>query len=331
MKPIRKAYLIGSVLTIVALTGGLVSALYAGVERVPLRKYIEPAAMNSVWDWSNAAQKSAKDLNDTSLFLYQHQVNTVFLDVSGVLEDNRQPQLETAFSDYIRAMQERKIVVYAAAGHTDWSKPDERWQPEKIMDFVYGYNQRHPQESFAGIELDIEAYNQAGFAEGSMDEKGQVLLDYMDMVDVLATKHTQANSSLPLGFAVPYWFDNENKNIESINWNGKIGPILYHLADRLNQLPQSNLVVMAYRNAARGTDGTISHARTEVDYTRYKAPNVKILVGQEVSEVEPAKITFHGLSLAEFSREAKLIAEEFGPSGTYGGIAINDLQSFQNF
>src|SRR5262245_35652701 len=142
----RSSYVLVSTFVILALSFGMVRTLYAAMERVPLRKYTEPAIINSVWDWENPAEKSARDHGDTALFLYQHQINTSFLDISSVLASNADQQsLDESFSSYIKAMSRRKIGVYAAGGHTDWSKPQQRWQPERIMDFVYGYNQRHPE------------------------------------------------------------------------------------------------------------------------------------------------------------------------------------------
>jgi hypothetical protein len=313
------------------MSAGMVSAFYYGLEKVPLREYIKPAQVNGVWDWSNVRVKTSGELDDTAAFLQRRQINTVFLDISGIASTrNSETTFDAAVSKYILAMRKKGIQVYAAAGHTDWSKPSERWQPEAIMDYVYAYNSRHTDAAFRGIEFDIESYNQDGFAEGPMSEKNRVLVEYMDMVDRLATKHQPHAQDIELGFAIPYWYDNENKNIESIEWNGKTGPILYHLSDRLNQLPKSNLLVMAYRNAALGNDGVIEHSRSEIEYAKYKAPNVKIIIGQETTDVEPAKITYYGQSMPEFSHEAKLIAEEFQTSQSFGGIAINDLDGFTN-
>jgi hypothetical protein len=325
----RHAYIFVSVAVTLALSAGFVKAFYAGMANVQLRKYTEPAAMNAVWDWENVRGRTPQQLHDTALFLYQHQINTVFVDVSGVVgADNAPVTFDEPYVRYIETLHKRNIRVLAAAGDTTWSKPSEHWRPEAVMDYVYEFNQRYPDTKFSGIELDIEAYNQTGFASADMTEKSRVLVEYMDMVDKLATKHQKTAPNMHFGLAIPYWFDNQNKNIQSVTWQGKTGPILYHLADRLSQLPRSNLVVMAYRNASLGNDGTIAHSRTEIDYARFKASGLKIIIGQETTNVQPEKISFFVKSMPEFSHEAQTIAQTFAPSGAYGGIAINDLRGF---
>ncbi len=161
-----------------------------------------------------------------------------------------------------------------------------------------------------------------------------MLTELLDTVDTLASrlqaemKTSQEASKMDIGFAVPYWFDNQNKNIPSVTWQDKRGPTIYHLMDRLNSLLHSNIVVMAYRNAARGNDGSIALSRLEMQYGQYKASNVKVIIGQEVTDVEPQKITFYGKTLTEFSQEAKWIEEEYGKNPAFGGIAINDAAGY---
>jgi hypothetical protein len=165
-------------------------------------------------------------------------------------------------------------------------------------------------------------------------QKEVVLSEYLDTLDTLAshfqTKLTGApDKDLGLGFAVPYWFDDQNDNIKPLTWKEKTGPTIYHVLDRLNTIQHSNIVVMAYRNAARGNNGTIALSRTELQYAQYKAPNVKVIVGQETSNVQPATITFYSKSKTELSQEVKFINDEFNTIPTYDGIAINDLQAYQ--
>lgn len=205
-------------------------------------------------------------------------------------------------------------------------------KPIGVLESVKRFNEKYPDTPFAGVEFDIESYNQEGFADGSNTAKGLVLVDWLEMVDELATRvedYNKTGKKLELGFAIPYWFDNQNANIPNVTWQNKTGPTLYHLLDRLNKVPESNVVVMAYRNAARGNDGVINHSRTEVEYADGKASNVNILIGQELGDVEPAKITYYGQTATELSTQAKAIQNTFKETKTYAGVALNDLTSFQ--
>lgn len=329
---------------IVAGGTGVAWAMYVGVNQLPLRQYFPRDQTNAVWDWSNPLNKTQSDLDDISKFMYLHQLNTVYVDAgqytyihtskdSQAQKASKRKQLDEAFNRYIRTLQKRNIKVYAAAGDVNWSNPDQWDSPLAVLRAVQAYNIAHPDAQFTGVEFDIESYNQPGFVEGSVTVKTLILTDFLNMARMLTieTAHyiKQTSQPLELGFAVPYWFDNQNGNIPSVTWHGKTGPTLYHLLDNLNQLPQSNIVVMAYRNAARGNDGIIYHSRTEVEYAQAKAPRVNVIIGQEVNDVEPAKITFYGNTSTELSSQVKMVVDELKPTGSLGGIAINDLAGFQ--
>lgn len=329
----KKLYIWTSGLIILSLSVVIGLMMYVGMQRLPVQQYFSSQYTNAVWDWSNPIGRSQSELRETALFLYRHQINVVYLDISPTAEGEASPELVAALDSYISALSKYNIRVYASSGNVEWSKPDQRYKPLAVMDFVYDYNSQHTNK-FSGIEFDIESYNQVGFADATMAAKGIVLTEYLDMADSIIHKQdeylrAQHNKDFDLGFAVPYWFDNENKNIPSVTWLDKTGPVGFHLMDRLNSLPKSNTVVMAYRNAARGNDGVILHATTEMDYARYKASNVKVIVGLETTKVEPAKITFYGQTATDMSREMRYLTEEFGTSGVLGGTAINDLAGYQ--
>jgi hypothetical protein len=338
-----RLYLVISALIIIGTGTAIAWGMHFGASQLPLRQYFPRDYTNAIWDWSNPLAKSPQDLKELADFLYLHQLNVVYVDVgqyekiltgaSRAENETFRQEFEAALEQYITALQKREVKVYAAAGNVQWSDPSLQHIPIGILKAVQSYNAAHPDARFAGVEFDIEAYNQEGFAEGSATVKSLVLTDFLDLVDQLATltgQYNQQNShTLALGFAIPYWFDNQNGNIPSVTWRNKTGPTLFHLLDRLNHLKDSNIVVMAYRNAARGNDGVIAHSRTEVEYAQAKAPNVAVLIGQEVNEVEPAKITYYGESVTELSSQVKVITDEFKGTPTFQGIAINDLAGFK--
>lgn len=341
---LRRFGILITALIMIALGVAMAFAMQRSAKQLPLRQYFDRQYTNAVWDWSNPRNKTDAQLDQLADFMYLHQINTIYIDVgnyasiqqANISKDQKareQKVLESSVERYVTHLGKRNIKVYASAGDKTWSNPELQHIPLEILDFTNSYNQRYPKAKLAGTQFDIESYNQDGFDTGSNTTKELVLSDYLDMVDQLVAKqasYNQAtNSKLGLGFAIPYWYDNENGNIPEVTWHGRTGPTLYHLLDRLNQLPDSNIVVMAYRNAANGNDGIITHARTEIDYAQAKAPNVKVLIGQEVNDVEPAKITYYNKSLTELSSQVSIVEGEFSRSDVFGGVAINDLAGFE--
>lgn len=338
----KRLFVLFSALIIILLGTGLAYLMQKGTEKLPITQFYSPKDTNAVWDWSNPMNKDTTTLKDTAVLLASHQINTVYIDISiyQSLLDNKDEasrtqdinKLNSSLENYIKVMNAHNIAVFAAGGDTSWSKPEKRQVPAGLLAYVFSFNQKHAAR-FNGMEFDIESYNQKGFPEASMTEKSLVLMEFLDTVDTLANSTSKYIASyddkkFELGFSIPYWLDNENKNIESLRWKEKTGPTLFHLMDRLNKLPQSNVVVMAYRNAALGNDGIIYHSRTEIEYAQAQAKKVKVIIGIETTDVEPAKITFFGKTQTEISSEVTLLNEEFDKSGVLGGIAINDLNGY---
>lgn len=337
----RRLSSIITVIVILVIGSGLAYAMNSGMKKLPIRKYFSQTHTNAVWDWGNIHNRTNKDLQEMSDFMYKHQINTVYVDISSYgdvlsLPASQRSSKEADFYDsierYVKVLGERNIRVFAAAGHTDWSKRNLQEIPLAIQQFVYDYNQSSD-HNLAGIEFDIESYNQSHFEAASFTEKGLVLAEFLDTVDLIASAHSAyinktGDKEMELGFAIPYWFDNQNKNIKSVTWKDKTGPTLFHILDRLNELPKTNVVVMAYRNAALGNDGMIYHARTEMDYAQSKAKNVQVQMGIEVNKVEPEKITFYGRSYTEVSSEVSQLYAAFEQNKNFGGIAINDLAGY---
>ncbi len=335
---------IASGLLIVAASLGLVYMANRTIQKLPVRQYFPASSgtVKAVWDWSNPAKRSAGSINDLASRLSQRQINAVFLDIGSIVTATSPSGSQSSpvvtdsengtFAAYISTMKAHGISVYAAAGETDWSQPANQAIPQHLLDYVHSYNSSHASADFAGLEFDIESYNQSGFATASADDQTRVLIDYLNMVSDLTRQEQvydrKSTARFALGFTIPYWYDNENNNIPSVTWNGQTGPELYHLMDQLNTLDDSNVIVLAYRNAAAGSDGTIVHARTEVDYATVKAPRVKVIIGQETTNVQPPKITFYSHSLFEFSSQVQSIYSGFSKSGVFGGIATNDANGF---
>lgn len=334
-----------SALLILICAGGLAYVMQQNIYRIPLKQNFNDSQTSAVWDWKNPTAYTENELSETARLLRINQLNTTFVDISLYADiytsnDNatqkaeKTRKLENAIERYVKAMNAENVRVFAAAGSTDWSMPAHRTKPLAIQQFVQKYNDNHAAK-LAGLEFDIESYNQKGFPDASFTEKSLVLLEFLDTVDEIAQKHEEFikntnDTKFELGFAIPYWFDNQNGNIKSVSWHNKTGPVLYHLMDRLNTLPHSNVVVMAYRNGALGNDGMIYHSRTEIEYAQSLANNVRLLIGTEVTNVEPAKITFYGKSMTELSNEFSLVSEAFAHTGVLGGIAINDLEGLRD-
>jgi hypothetical protein len=106
-------------------------------------------------------------------------------------------------------------------------------------------------------------------------------------------------------------------------------PVTQHLMRILNRLSGNYIVIMAYREYAFGTNGTIKLSETEMAFAETKTPNVHIYIGQETTKVDPEHITFYEEGMAVLKTEMQKINTTFSPRSPYVGIALHHIDSLR--
>ncbi|RYZ78687.1 MAG: hypothetical protein EOP04_29230 [Proteobacteria bacterium] len=125
--------------------------------------------------------------------------------------------------------------------------------------------------------------NMAEVEEFKKDPESQraVLKQYLDSVAEMCAA-VKKGPAMRLGYAIPAFFDEPSRAVE---WNGVSKAPAFHLMDMLNTLPSSYIAIMAYRDKALGSNGTIQISTGEVDYAGKSASKVKVWIGQETLDV----------------------------------------------
>ncbi|MBC7943355.1 hypothetical protein H7X68_02580 [Candidatus Saccharibacteria bacterium] len=85
---------------------------------------------------------------------------------------------------------------------------------------------------------------------------------------------------------------------------------------------------MSYRNILEGTDGAFNHTEFEVAYTNKDNKKVNILVGQEVTDVKPEKITYYNKSNFDLFINLNKINRKYSDRANYEGVTVNDASEF---
>ena len=85
---------------------------------------------------------------------------------------------------------------------------------------------------------------------------------------------------------------------------------------------------MSYRNFALGENGTVEISDAEIDLASSVAKNTKVIVAQEVGDVDPGFVTFFGLSKQEYLAQISLINQTFGDSVGFGGVSVHYIDPF---
>lgn len=281
----------------------------------------------SVWEW----RRLPIDNKDKTLDIFADEgIDTIYLDVSDYIE-NPLSSIDEELSSYIHTANQKNIKVQALIGSPLWTLPSHRYLLDKTIMFVKEYNQKHTQEKFDGLHIDIEPYKLSIFELQS----NEILTDYLTEIKNMVQKINvaQINNNLDktfrFGISIPSWFNGNNEKIKTIKWEGEEKTIFKHIVKIVSILPRPYVVIMAYRNQTAGKNGSIALVKNEIEFTNKYVPRVKILVGQETNNIEPNEITFYGKTKLDFKKAVNEINSEFSNYKTFAGIAINNAKSFQ--
>jgi hypothetical protein len=289
---------------------------------------------NAVWEWREPSEQTQAIIPD----LAKQNIKTIYLSLHNWIYISELPRSSTKRKDeeeryikdleaYLATAQEHGISVQAVFGAPKWSEPDLRYLVTFSSDLVLSYNKNHPHNPFSGIQFDIEPYNKHPEYDAN---PVQELLWYVETVDELVT-HIQNTSTTPqirIGFVIPFWFEGEESTVPKITFLGEDKFPFYHIANRLNRLQNAYLVVMAYRNKPDGSDGSIAHSLNELQFTSTYTPRLKVLIAQEVGDVDPPKTTFYNLGFRKLHTTIDYIVKELTPHATFEGVAINDVEAY---
>lgn len=293
----------------------------------------------SAWLWDSPDIFTKDDLIKMFQLAQSEKITMIYLrmddyaDIYKIKDGNKKitriKKLNDAAQQFIALAREYNIKVQALGGNTGWADPSERSYPDLFFDGVLNYNNSNIEDQFVGIQFDVESYNSAAYKKN----KNQTLTNYLDFVQEMIDKKQKNTATVKnnfyLGFAIPFWYDNENNNGVALNWREfGLKPVAYHLFDILNKTTGGYVVLMDYRNYAVGIDGSIENARNEIEYASKNSPEIKIIIGQETTNVSPSKITFYNTSKEIFRGEVSKIIEAFKFYNVFTGIAIHHLSSY---
>ena len=296
----------------------------------------------AVYEWYRVSQVNAKVSDQTLGSLRTDGFRTVYADVGEYLEVADQPasraqktrlaQLKSDLRRFVARAANLGYAVHAVAGGPDWTDTARRYLGPKLVQLIADHNATvAPNERLQGVQLDIEPYIDPSFFDDVETSLQDYLVTLQGIVDRYRQVRTQAgNGGLRLGFAIPFWFDG-TPEAPAVRFGpeNRSQPAAFHLIDMLRDLPDAYLVVMAYRNFAVGTDGSIEHVRSEFAYARDSQAACGIVVGQEFGKVYPEKLSFWWAGRAAFRQAAEDIAGTYGGYAQFRGLSVNELSAYQ--
>ncbi|KGX91479.1 S-layer homology domain-containing protein [Pontibacillus marinus] len=249
-----------------------------------------------IWHAENAINESDKILQ----FAKENNINLLYTRLD-------RTQDYSVYNKFVEKAHEAGIEVHAMGGHPNWALQKGEERLKMFTDYVTSYNKVvPPRQQFDGIHLDIEPYvlkNWDGDSEN-------VLATWKSNIELFVNE-VKKNSDLETSADLAFWLDKHQTpgqpDVSFSKW----------FIDTLD-----HTTVMAFRDAAEGSNGIIDVAKQELEYA--EELNKELTVSVEVKENKNApQITFHEEGKQVMEEELDKVREQFGDSSSYHGNAVH--------
>jgi hypothetical protein len=287
----------------------------------------------ALWVWDATVITNPKQQSDLFYFCAKKGISVVYLSVGDIFSPTQRetsdPKHVTApmLGKFLGAAHAKKLQVEALDGDPTFTLVAKHAEALTRLQKALDYNKAAAaNEKLDGFQWDTEPYILAEFKE-SPESQRSVLKQYLDSAAEMRDA-VKASPSLRLGYAIPSFFDDQERSLE---WNGTTKPAAFHLMDILNTLPSSYVAIMAYRDKAPGPNGTIEISRGEADYATKSAPKVKVWIGQETLDVtgDPPSITFYQEGENALEQALGQIQVAYKDQPSVAGLAIHHWASYR--
>lgn len=301
------------------------------IEDPILPPVLTPPSLNEygVWVWTSPLQMSQSYMNSIVAAAKANGINTLYVTIDDflaihALPDGAQKNVQKAsyseaLESLIRIANEKGISVDAEAGWRDWAEASQKYKAFVIVDYVKEYNATHPSYKLRGFQYDVEPYLLSTYEKN----KGPILTRFVQLIDETAIR--LGSSDLRFGVVIPHFYDDAQAWTPAVTYNGKTQHTFNHLLNILDQRKGSSIILMSYRNFAEGNNGSIQISDVEV---RQAVGSTKVIVGQETGNVDPAYVTFYGLSKANYLAQIEIIKNTFKSNAGFGGVAVHYIEPF---
>lgn len=298
----------------------------AGIAHQPFfTKEREVPLERGVWVWDSVSQMDAIEMERIVRAVKEHGFTAVYLTIDHYLDiyDSQKSTEEytKTIETFIALAHASGLSVDAVAGARDWAEPTVQYRGRDILDYVAQFNRTHEMK-FRALQYDIEPYLLPRYEKN----KASVLKNYITFIDELAT--TASESGIKLSIVVPHFYDSTQGWTPSIEYGGTQAHAFDHVLSILNRREGNIIIVMAYRDHAKGEDGTIELSRAEVHAASRLRGSTTVIVAQETGDVDPGYVTFFNTSKQKLFSELALVEEVFAKEYAYGGYAVHYLEPF---
>ncbi|MBI1974617.1 MAG: hypothetical protein HYS51_02100 [Candidatus Zambryskibacteria bacterium] len=280
----------------------------------------------STWIWTPVLLMTNDYIQNILSGAKVNGINTIYLSIDSYLDifsmkegpekDREKEKFDKKVFQFIQEADKNGISVDAEGGWRNWAESGNEYKALAVLDYVKEFNSTHSLK-FSGFQYDVEPYLLLKYKIMPT----AVLRNFVALVD--KTENFLSPKKLRFSVVVPDFWDEIDKVVPIFEYQNKEGSVIIHLLDILDKNDENALIVMAYRNFAKGTDGSIEISNNEMETARSGLYNTKVIIAQETGDFPPPYITFHGMSKDYFNEQLTMIDQALGNNPNFGGFAIH--------
>jgi hypothetical protein len=218
------------------------------------------------------------------------------------------------------------VSIHAMMGNTTWSDPFTDEIIYRAFNFIKKYNAENTLSLIDGYHLNIEFYNKYNYNDARVYNT-QNFIKFTDNIASEVKKYQTVVPNFSLSTTIPHFADYD-RYIPSVEYEGVKTTLFEHVARTFHLLPNSNLVIMAYRSHGVGDDTITDIVKSEFDIAKSRFKNLKIVLAIETIDIGDSNVSFYGNSRRDIDRELVKVHHELQNVGAYNGIAIHVLDTY---
>lgn len=263
----------------------------------------EPAPTSTwIWHTNEIVDDSAGVLD----FLESKNVSIVYLQVNPDIANKH-------YANFIRQATQKDIQVQALGGSSSWISTRGELRKNVFFQWVAQYEaQAKDDEHFSAIHLDVEPY----LASSWKSNYDAAVFSYQQLL--FEAKKVATDLQLSFEIDIPFWFD--KRYYANSFGEGTLSEWLIDLADCVT--------IMAYRDTAKGRNGMIELARSEMEYAEEVGKRVSVGVETERSS-EGDFLSFFEEGEAYMNEQLILVEKEFFTLDSFRGFSIHSMHSWK--
>lgn len=288
----------------------------------------------ALWVWDAGVITDAAKQKDLFAFCKSKGLTIIYQDMgSAFLEAETATKAKhqistTALAAYLKAAHAQGFKVEVLDGDPSFALTPNHARTLARVQKALDYNKTAAIDArLDGFQWDTEPYILPEFK--TPEGERAILVQYLDSAVQMRDAVKKAGQpAFTLGYAIPFWMDGDEHQVE---WNGIKKSGTFHLMDILNGINSGYIAIMAYRDKAEGSNGSIGITQGEADYATKSAPNVRVWVGQETLDVkgDPPSITFWQEGEGELNKALDQIKEHYKNTPAVAGAAIHHYESYR--